>query len=65
MKKKEMIPLTDEETKSYEKQKVCPICKKEFSTDKMIKIHVDYTIKSEIIVITRENLEKLLIVFAI
>ena len=29
-----MIPLTDEETKSYEKQKVCQICKKEFSTDK-------------------------------
>ena len=29
-----MIPLTDEEKESYEKQKVCPICKKEFSTDK-------------------------------
>ena len=29
-----MIPLTGEETKSYEKQKVCLICKKEFSTDK-------------------------------
>ena len=28
-----MIPLTDEETKSYEKQKVCYICKKEFSTN--------------------------------
>ena len=27
-----MIPLTDEENKSYEKQKVCYICKKEFST---------------------------------
>ena len=26
---KEMIPLTDEETKSYEKQEVCHICKKE------------------------------------
>ena len=32
--KKEMIPLTDKETESYEKQKVCYICKKEFSTDK-------------------------------
>ena len=30
---KEMIPLTDKETKSYEMQKVCHICKKEFSTD--------------------------------
>ena len=32
--KKEMIPLTDEETEFCEKQKVCHICKKEFSTDK-------------------------------
>ena len=28
-----MIPLTDEENKSYKKQKVCCICKKGFSTD--------------------------------
>ena len=31
--KKEMIPLTDEENRSYKKQKVCYICKKVFSTD--------------------------------
>ena len=31
--KKEMIPLTDKETEFYENQKVCHICKKEFSTD--------------------------------
>ena len=31
--KKEMVPLTDDENKSYQKQKVCYICKKEFSTD--------------------------------
>ena len=31
---KEMIPLTDEENKSYKKQKLCFICKKEFNTDK-------------------------------
>ena len=30
---------------------------------KMIKMHLNYTIKSEIIVITQENLEELLIVF--
>ena len=53
-----MIPLTDEETEFYENQKVCHICKKEFSTDKNDK-------KSEIIVISQENLEELLIVFAI
>ena len=28
-----MIPLIDEENKFYKKQKVCYICKKEFSTD--------------------------------
>ena len=32
--KKEMILLTNEETESYEKRKVCYICKKEFCTDK-------------------------------
>ena len=31
--KKEMIPLTDEENESYEKEKVCYICKKEFNND--------------------------------
>ena len=34
--KKEIIPLTDEEKESYEKQKVCYICEKEFNTDKKI-----------------------------
>ena len=29
--KKEMIPLTNEENEFYKKQKVCYICKKEFS----------------------------------
>ena len=29
-----MIQLTNEETKSYEEQRVCHICKKEFITDK-------------------------------
>ena len=31
--KKEMIPLTYEENKSYKKQKSCYICKKGFSID--------------------------------
>ena len=31
--KKEMIALTDEENKSYKKQKVCYVCKRRFSTD--------------------------------
>ena len=31
--KKEMIPLTYKENKAYEKEKVCNLCKKEFSAD--------------------------------
>ena len=31
---KEMIPLTNKEIKSYEKQKVCHICKEKFFNDK-------------------------------
>ena len=32
--KKEMIPLTDKEKESYENQKICHTCEKEFCTDK-------------------------------
>ena len=32
--KKEMIPLTDKEEESYENQKICHTCEKEFWTDK-------------------------------
>ena len=60
-----MIPLTDKETNPYEKQKVCYICKKEFSTDENDKNVFKLYIKSEIIVIRQENLEELLIVFSI
>ena len=60
-----MIPLTDKENKAYEKQKICYICKKEFNTDEMLKMHLNYTTKSDIIVITLENLKELLIVFVI
>ena len=55
---KEMILLTNKEIKSYEKQKVCHICKEKFCNNKNKK-------KSEIIAITLENLEELLIVNAI
>ena len=56
--KKEMILLTNEEKESYEKQKVCYMCGKEFSRDKKI-------VKSKIIAITQKNLEELLIIFVI
>ena len=49
------MPITDEENKSYEKQKVCFISKKEFSTDTndkkafelyhKVKDHLHYTEK--------------------
>ena len=64
-KEKEMIPLNDEENKSHEKQKVCHKSKKSFVMMKMRRVNLNYTIKSEIIVITLGNLEELLIVFAI
>ena len=44
--KEEMIPLTNEETESYEKQKVCHIFEKEFSTNKKhrkVRDHCHYT----------------------
>ena len=63
--KKEMIPLIDKETESYEKQKVCYICKTNLVLIRVMKIHLKNTIKSEIIVITQENLEVLLIIFVI
>ena len=65
MKKKKMIPLTENENKSYEKQKVCYICKKEFNTDKNDKNNLSHTTKYVIIVTILENIEELLIVFAI
>ena len=33
MKKKEIIPLTIEENKSYHKHNICYLCRKEFSTN--------------------------------
>ena len=64
-KEKEMILLADEEKEFYEKQKVCHICKKEYFLMKMKKVDLNLIIKSEINAITLENLEELLIVFAI
>ena len=41
--KKEMIPLTDKEKESYENQKICHICKKEFNNDNKVRDHCHYT----------------------
>ena len=56
--KKEIIPLTNEEKNSYEKQKVCYICENN-------SVQIKNIVKSEIIVITQENLEEPLIIFVI
>ena len=62
---KEMIPLTDNENRYDKEQKKCYICQKEFCYDKMKKRNLNYTIKLEIILIIRDNLEELLIAFTI
>ena len=64
-KEKEMIPLTNEEIDSYEKQNVSYIWQKNLVQIKMIKIHLKYTRRLEITVITQKNLEELFVVFAI
>ena len=61
-----MVPLTDKEINSYEKQEVCYLCKEKFCTNKNEKKkNWSYAKKSKIIAITHEILEELLIVFAI
>ena len=54
-----MIPLINKQIKSYEKQKVCRICKKELRDDDKKRK------KSEIIVTISESSEDLVIVFAV
>ena len=62
---KEMIPLTDKEKSLMRSKKFVTYAKKNLILMKMIKMDYSYTIKSEFIVITLENLEELLIVSAI
>ena len=58
--KKEMIPLTYEENKSYKEQEACHICEKSFVWIKMMKIKE----RLKTTVIIQENFEELLIVNA-
>ena len=64
MRKKEMIPLTDEENKSYEEYEVCYICIEKFCTDEDDENYRNRK-RLKITVITQDNLEELLITFAI
>ena len=61
---KEII-LTNEEKESYENQKICHICEKEFCTDKNNKNNLNCTVKSQITTIIQENIEELPIIVAI
>ena len=56
--KKEMIPLTNDENKSYENRKFVIYVKKSL-------VQIQKIVKSKIIVITLESLEALLIIFVI
>ena len=60
-----MILLTDEKISLMKSRTFVTYVKKNLMQIKMIKTHLNYTIKSEIMVITLENVEELLVVFAI
>ena len=60
--KREIVPLTNEENKSYLKQKVCYICQKKLVLITMT-LHSKNTIKHEITVIVPANIEALVIIF--
>ena len=62
---KEVILLTDKEISFMKSKKFVTYLKKNSVQMKMIKMNLNYTVKSEIIVITQKNIEELLIVFAI
>ena len=66
-KMKEMKPLTNKEIKSYEKQEVCYICEKKFCYDKNKKSEYElyHKVRDHCHVTILENLEELLIIFAI
>ena len=62
---KEMILLTDQEIKFMKNKEYVTYAKESFVMIKIRKANMTFIIKSEIIVITQENLEELLIIFAI
>ena len=62
--KRDVIPLTQEENDLYNEQEICYACKKMFCVDKMIKI-ILIEKRLKIIVIIQENLEDLSILYAI
>ena len=62
---KETIPLTDKEKSLMKTKNFVSYAKNNLVLMKMIKMHLNYILMSKIIVITLENLEEVLILFAI
>ena len=62
---KEMTPLTDKKISLMKSEKFATYAKKNLVLMKMIKIHLNVTLKPKIIVITLEHLEELFVVFGI
>ena len=60
-----MTPLTSDDVDLYQSRKQCYICGKRFVMIKNKKKGLNYRKKLEIIVISQENVEELLIVFVI
>ena len=60
-----MISLMMKQLRFMKSKKIVTYVKKNFVLIKMRKVNLNYTTKLEIIVITPENLEELLIVFPI
>ena len=63
--KKEMIPVTGKKKETHENKKIVTYVNKNFVQMKMIKKNLNYSKKSEIIVIIQENIEEQHIVSAI
>ena len=61
---KDMIPLADKKKSFTKSKKFVTYAKKNLVQIKMIKMNLNYTVKSEIIVTAQENLDELLKVFA-
>ena len=61
---KDMIPLADKKKSFIKSKQFVTYAKKNLVQIKMIKMNLNYTVKSEIIVTAQENLDELLKVFA-
>ena len=64
-KKRDIIPLNQEENNLSNEQEMCYICEEKFCVDKLCLLYILIEQRLKIIVIIQENLEDLPIVFSI